>query len=180
MNTTSKVWFTVADGVLSDTYWPTIDATNVHTLQYVVSDGHGFTDLQTRDMTYARRARSDRYGLHDRRLQQLAPLQDRHDLPRRSRAQRGADARALHEPSRRPPVRRLDPLAGGTGGGGSQNAGGNTRVAGRSGGQTVPVDSNTNTTTDAVNRNYAVPTYMALESSNRLLRRQRRIRRHRQ
>ena len=52
MNTTSKVWFTVADGVLSDTYWPTIDATNVHTLQYLVTDGHSFTDLQTRDMTY--------------------------------------------------------------------------------------------------------------------------------
>ena len=38
-NTTSKVWFTVADGVLSDTYWPTVDATNVHTLQYLVTDG---------------------------------------------------------------------------------------------------------------------------------------------
>ena len=36
-NTTSKVWFTVADGVLSDTYWPTIDATNVNTLQYRAS-----------------------------------------------------------------------------------------------------------------------------------------------
>src|SRR5579862_5715720 len=43
-NTTSKVWFTVADGVLSDTYWPTIDATNVNTLQYLVTDGHSFTD----------------------------------------------------------------------------------------------------------------------------------------
>ena len=32
-NTSSKVWFTVADGVLSDTYWPTVDATNVHTRQ---------------------------------------------------------------------------------------------------------------------------------------------------
>ena len=54
-NTTSKVWFTVADGVLSDTYWPTVDATNVHTLQYIVtgvSGGKSFTDLQTRDMTY--------------------------------------------------------------------------------------------------------------------------------
>src|ERR1700744_4637574 len=40
MNTTSKVWFTVADGALSDTYWPTIDATNVHDLQYIVTDGH--------------------------------------------------------------------------------------------------------------------------------------------
>jgi len=52
-NTTSKVWFTVADGVLSDVYWPNVDATNVHTLQYLVTDGHTFTDLQTRDMTYS-------------------------------------------------------------------------------------------------------------------------------
>ena len=36
-NTSSRVWFTVADGVLSDTYWPTVDATNVHTLQYLVT-----------------------------------------------------------------------------------------------------------------------------------------------
>src|SRR6201992_1547074 len=50
-NTPSRVWFTVADGVLSDTYWPNVDATNVKTLQYVVTGG-GFTDLQTRDMTY--------------------------------------------------------------------------------------------------------------------------------
>ena len=34
-NTTSKVWFTVADGVLSDVYEPTIDNTNVETMQYV-------------------------------------------------------------------------------------------------------------------------------------------------
>src|SRR3984885_7064704 len=51
-NTNSKVWFTVAGGVLSDVYWPTVDATNVHTLQYLVTDGSSFTDLQTRDMTY--------------------------------------------------------------------------------------------------------------------------------
>src|SRR2546421_12986514 len=51
-NTTSKVWFTIADGMLSDVYWPTVDATNVHTLQYLVTDGSTFTDLQSRDMTY--------------------------------------------------------------------------------------------------------------------------------
>ena len=50
-NTSSKVWFTVADGVLSDTYWPTEDATYVHTLQYIVTDGSTFTDLQERDLT---------------------------------------------------------------------------------------------------------------------------------
>src|ERR1700727_400666 len=50
--TGSKVWYTVADGVLSDVYEPTIDNTNVSTLQYVVTDGSTFTDLQPRDMTY--------------------------------------------------------------------------------------------------------------------------------
>ena len=28
-NTTSRVWFTLADGVLSDVYYPTIDNTNI-------------------------------------------------------------------------------------------------------------------------------------------------------
>ena len=51
-NTTSKVWFTLANGVLSDVYYPTIDNTNVETLQFIVTDGSTFTDLQTRDTTY--------------------------------------------------------------------------------------------------------------------------------
>ena len=59
-NTTSKVWFTVANGVLSDVYFPTNDNTNVETLQYIVSDGSSFTDLQTRDTTYTVQATDDR------------------------------------------------------------------------------------------------------------------------
>jgi glucoamylase len=55
----------------------------------------------------------------------------------------------------------LDPLAGGTGGGGAQNAGGNSASLVGS----VPVDANTNTVTNASNRNYAVPTFEALQSS---------------
>jgi len=51
-NTTSKVWFTVADGVLSDTFSPSIENSNVNTLQYIVTDGRSFTDMQERDMTY--------------------------------------------------------------------------------------------------------------------------------
>src|SRR5919197_3963929 len=58
-NTTSKVWYTVANGVLSDVYYPTADNTNVETMQYVVTDGATFTDLQTRDMTYDVHARGD-------------------------------------------------------------------------------------------------------------------------
>src|SRR3954466_15876471 len=59
-NRRSKVWYTVADGVLSDVYFPTNDNTNVETLQYVVTDGATFTDLQTRDMTYTVKAPDDR------------------------------------------------------------------------------------------------------------------------
>src|ERR1700754_72298 len=59
-NDRSKVWFTVADGVLSDVYFPTNDNTNNETLQYVVTDGKSFTDLQTRDMTYTAQALDDR------------------------------------------------------------------------------------------------------------------------
>src|SRR5436309_13784931 len=50
-NTTSKVWFTVAGGVLSDVYYPTVDNTNVETLQFVVNDGSKFTVLLITDMT---------------------------------------------------------------------------------------------------------------------------------
>src|SRR5512143_932064 len=58
-NTSSRVWFTVANGVLSDVYYPTVDNTNVETLQYVVTDGSTFTDLQTRDTTYTVRPLSN-------------------------------------------------------------------------------------------------------------------------
>jgi glucoamylase len=51
-DTTSKVWYSVADGVLSDTFSPTIENSNVNTLQYIVTDGRSFSDLQQRDMTY--------------------------------------------------------------------------------------------------------------------------------
>ena len=51
-NRTSKVWYTVADGVLSDVYSPTIDNTNLQSLRYIVTDGSTFTDVQGRDSTY--------------------------------------------------------------------------------------------------------------------------------
>src|SRR3954463_2397456 len=58
-NRTSKVWFTVAGGMLSDVYFPTEDNTNVETMQYLVTDGSTFTDLQTRDTTYTVRSLDD-------------------------------------------------------------------------------------------------------------------------
>jgi glucoamylase len=168
-NTTSKVWFTVADGVLSDTYWPTIDATNVNTLQYLVTDGRTFTNLQTRDMTY--KVLADPTGMsctvvatpdqanasHRYRIVTTYIADPARDavLMRTSFVGRGDHLYV-----------RLDPLAGGTGGGGSENAGGNSASLVSDHGQTIPVVANTNTVTNAVNRTYAVPTYMALESSN--------------
>jgi glucoamylase len=166
MDTTSKVWFTIADGVLSDTYWPTIDATNVNTLQYVVTDGHSFTDLQTRDMTY--RVEPDPTGMACTII--ASSSAHRYQIVTTYVADPARDTVLMHVRFQGPRSDqlyvRLDPLAGGTGGGGSQNAGGNSASLVRSGGQIVPVDANTNTTTNAVNRSYAVPTYMALESSS--------------
>ena len=166
-NTSSRVWFTVAGGVLSDTYWPNVDATNVHTLQYLVTDGSTFTDLQTRDMTY--KVVPDPTGMsctvvatpdkanaaHGYRITTTYIADpDRNAVLMRTR---------FHGPAGDRLYVRLDPLAGGTGGGGSQNSGGNNAMIEPG---NVPLDDNPNFTTNAVNRDYAVPTYMALESSN--------------
>ncbi|HSC05149.1 MAG TPA: glycoside hydrolase family 15 protein, partial [Solirubrobacteraceae bacterium] len=163
-NTTSKVWFTVADGVLSDTYWPTVDATNVHTLQYLVTDGHTFTDLQTRDMTY--KVLPDFTGMSCTVVATPKQAARGYSITTTYIADPGRNAvlmRTRFDAPRGDQLYvRLDPLAGGTGGGGSQNAGGNSAVLTGNG---VPVAFNTNTTTQASNRDYAVPTYMALESS---------------
>jgi glucoamylase len=160
-NTTSRVWFTVADGVLSDTYWPNVDATNVHTLQYVVTDGSSFTDLQTRDMTY--RVIPDPTGMSCT----IVASSDAHHYSIKTTyiADPARDAVLMRTrfrgPSRDQVYVTLDPLAGGTGGGGSQNAGANSASLVGS----VPVDANTNTITNASNRDYAVPTFEALEAS---------------
>jgi glucoamylase len=166
-NTTSKVWFTVADGVLSDTYWPTIDATNVHTLQYLVTDGHSFTDLQTRDMTY--KVLPDPTGMSC--TIQASSAAHHYRILTTYIADPARDAvlmrTSFYGPRHDQLYVRLDPLAGGTGGGtlpnppSMENAGANSALLQNG----DPVAFNTNTTTDAVNRNYAVPTFEALHSS---------------
>jgi glucoamylase len=165
-NTTSKVWFTVADGALSDVYWPTIDATNVHTLQYLVSDGHSFTDLQQRDMSY--RLIPDPTGMSCTVVASDAARG--YTITTTYLADPSSDSVLMRVhfsgPTGDQLYVRLDPLAGGTGGGGAQNAGGNSATLAGGPGHAVPVAFNTNTTTDAVNRTYAVPTYEALQSAN--------------
>ena len=170
-NTTSKVWYTVADGVLSDVYEPTIDNTNVETLQYVVTDGSTFTDLQTRDMTYV--VQADPTGMectitstdakHGFKLVTTYitdPQRDTVLMNTRIEPTRGSAANvgALQI------YARLDAHVNGDGGGGTQNAGGNTGVVDPRTG--IPVVYSTNTTTEAANRSYAVPTYMAMTATS--------------
>ena len=170
-NTTSKVWYTVADGVLSDVYEPTIDNTNVETLQYVVTDGSTFTDLQTRDMTYA--VQADPTGMectitstdakHGFKLVTTYitdPQRDTVLMNTRIEPTKGstADIGALQI------YARLDAHVNGDGGGGTQNAGGNTGVIDAR--TRIPVVYSTNTTTEAANRSYAVPTYMAMTATS--------------
>ena len=164
-NTHSRVWFTVAGGVLSDVYWPNVDATNVHTLQYVVTDGHSFTDVQTRDLSYS--VVPDRTGMACTVIASSAAHHYR--IITTYIADPSRDAVLMHARFDGPETDRLyvrlDPLAGGTGGGGAQNAGGNTASIERFRGDLVLAVQNTNTTTQASNRDYAVPTFEALESS---------------
>ena len=170
--TASKVWYTVAGGVLSDTYEPTIDNTNVSTLQYVVTNGSTFTDLQTRDMTYT--VSADPTGMactvtatdaqHGYRLTTTYITDPGRDtVLMRTRLSAvpgsGTNVAALHL------YARLDAHVNGNGGGGAQNAGANSGVVTTAGGSAIPVVSSTNTVTDATNRTYAVPTYMALADS---------------
>jgi len=46
----SKVWYTIARGVLTEVYFPQIDTPNVQDLQLIVTDGNTFVDLE-RDQT---------------------------------------------------------------------------------------------------------------------------------
>src|SRR3954451_11518359 len=170
-NRRSKVWYTVADGVLSDVYFPTNDNTNVETLQYVVTDGSTFTDLQTRNMTYTARALDGR-ALTCRitataRRGTYRIVTDYITDPRRpggvmrSRLQGvgGHSIRGLKL------YVRLDPTLNGNGGGDTDNAGADRGGVATAGGHTVLTGSDPVTTTQAVNRDYAVPVHSALDAS---------------
>ena len=49
-DTTSKVWFTVAKGITTEVFYPRLDIPNMQDMQYIVTDGSTFTDLE-RDKT---------------------------------------------------------------------------------------------------------------------------------
>ncbi|MFN8473977.1 MAG: glucodextranase DOMON-like domain-containing protein [Anaerolineae bacterium] len=172
-NTTSKVWFTLADGVLSDVYYPTIDNTNVKTLQYIVTDGNTFTDLQTRDMTYTVEALDDR--ALDCRVKTTAKsgkyriVTDYLTDPDYNTVVMSMQFVPLvGDRSAYKVYLRYDPTVNGNGGGGG-NGGGDNGTVDTSTGHSVPVAYDTNTATQAANRDYAQPVYSALDASPRFL-----------
>jgi glucoamylase len=165
--TGSKVWYTVAGGVLSDVYSPTVDNTNVESMQFLVTDGHSFTDLQTRDTTYSVRAtdgtgmgcevtstaRSGRYSIVTSYVTDPA---------------RDAVVMRVSFRPRSPGLQlyvRLDGSVNGNGGGGPVNGGADDALASL----TSLVQSDANTATNAVNRDYAVPTALALRADRPFL-----------
>ncbi|HEY2794599.1 MAG TPA: glucodextranase DOMON-like domain-containing protein [Micromonosporaceae bacterium] len=167
-NTTSKVWFTVAGGVLSDVYEPTIDNTDVKSLQFVVTDGSTFTDLQSRDTSYI--VSTDTSGMsctvtstsaaHGYQLVTTYIADPSRDAVREHAVLQPlpgttTDVHALHV------YAYLDAHVNGNGGGGTDNGGADTGVVASG----VGVVGDASTVSQATNRTYAVPTYMALGSA---------------
>ena len=150
--------------MLSDVYYPTNDTTNNETLQYVVTDGSTFTDLQTRDMTYTvqaldkraltcrvvAKAKSGKYRittdfLTDPSRPSVDPAQP---LP----GAQGQDTRLQGLRPLRPEPQRQR----------RRRARQRRRRHGADPGGTVLVGSDTVTATNAANRDYAQPVFSAL------------------
>jgi glucoamylase len=165
-NTTSKVWYTVANGVLSDVYYPTVDNTNLETLQYVVTDGSTFTDLQTRDMTYTAEPVRDSGGMACNVTATAKSGKYKIETEYITDPSRNTVlmhvALTPHEPGLHLYVR-LDATVNGNGGGGSGNGGADSAIVDASSGHPVLVSYDTNTATNAANRDYAQPVYEALD-----------------
>ncbi|WP_449064474.1 glycoside hydrolase family 15 protein [Planomonospora algeriensis] len=53
VTTESKVWYTLGQGIVNEVYYPRLDVPNVQDLQYVVTDGSTFTDVEGVDTDQA-------------------------------------------------------------------------------------------------------------------------------
>ena len=164
--TASKVWYTVADGTLSDVYAPTIDNTDVKSLDPIVT-GPGFTALQPRDMTYTV-ASLGGTGM----ACQVTATDSAHDFKLVTDFVTDPAAEAVvmrislvplpGAPSGLSVYLRFNPLLNGHGGGGSGNAGGESATIVSTPRGPVPLSYSTNSFTEAVNRSYAAPIYAAM------------------
>jgi glucoamylase len=165
----SKAWYTVADGTLSDVYAPTIDNTNVKSLDPIVT-GPGFTDLQPRDMTYTASALDDtgmacEITAHDA-THHFDVITDVITDP----SAEAVDLRYTLVPLPGAPgglhlYLDFNPLLNGHGGGGTANAGGESATVVPTARGPVPLSYSTDSFTEAVNRSYATPIYAALAAS---------------
>jgi glucoamylase len=165
-NATSKVWYTVANGVLSDVYYPTVDNTNVETLQYIVTDGATFTDLQSRDMTSTAVA-LDAGGMTCRVTStadsgKYRLVTDYITDSSRNAVVMSTKLQTIVGTGYQLFVR-IDPTVNGNGGGGAGNGGPDWAVTDTSTGHPVAVAYDTVTTTQAANRDYAEPVFVALD-----------------
>ncbi len=164
--TASKVWYTVADGTLSDVYAPTIDNTDVKSLDPIVT-GPGFTALQPRDMTYTV-ASLGGTGM----ACQVTAVDAAHDVKLVTDFVTDPAAEAVvmrislvplpGAPSGLAVYLRFNPLLNGHGGGGAGNAGGESATIVSTPRGPIPLSYSTNSFTEAVNRSYATPIYAAL------------------
>ena len=167
-NTTSKVWYTVAGGVLSDVYYPTIDNTNVETLRYVVTDGKTFTDLQGRDTTYTAAPIPGTGGMGCRvvttaKSGKYEIVTDYVTDPARDALLMKVALKAT-APNLLRLYLRFDPTVNGNGGGGSGNGGADNGLTDLSSGHPILVADDPVTATNAANRDYAQPVYAALDA----------------
>src|SRR5580692_10265486 len=166
----SKVWYTVADGTLSDVYAPTIDNTDVKSLDPIVT-GPGFTALQPRDMTYSV-ASLDSTGM----ACQITALDAAHDFKLVTDFITDPSAEAVVMRISLVPLPgaasglsvylRFNPLLNGHAGGGTDNAGGESATIVSTPRGPIPLSYSTNSFTEAVNRSYATPIYAALAAGS--------------
>ena len=175
-NNVSKIWYTVANGVLSDVYAPTIDATNVQSLRLVVTDGKSFTDIQGRDTIYS--ISSDPTGMMCT-IKTTSKTRGYSysttyftDPTRATVLMKTKYSPATSAASAYKIFAVFDASAGGNGGGampsgynaGGENAGADSAITDTSTGQAVPVTFDTKTASNANGRNYAVPSFLALSA----------------
>lgn len=48
----SKVWFTLARGIITEVFYPTVDVANTREVQFLVTDGRSFLDEEARDTSH--------------------------------------------------------------------------------------------------------------------------------
>jgi len=169
-DTASKVWYTVADGTLSDTYAPTIDNTDVKSLDPIVT-GPGFSaQLQPRDMTYT----VSELGTTGMACRVVALDSSEHFAVVTDFVTNPAAEAVVMQVSLVPlpgapaglrVYLRFNPLLNGHGGGGADNAGGESATVVQTSRGPIPLSYSTNSFTEATNRSYATPIYAALAAS---------------